>query len=1091
MKANSKRRIGKLKVSTRVLIAALAILFLLTSSAVAGTAGAQAIAPTDSPLSPAGISTPTDTWAVQVTPGININQLAVQLNAQNLGRIGALGNVYLFRVPGSESRVAAVAAMFASHIHVRWFAQQIAQQQFRRPTITDPLYPNQWHLNNTGQSGGTAGQDANVIPAWNAGYTGAGVVIGIVDDGLQYTHPDLSPNYLASLSYDFVGNDADPAPGTAEDIHGTSVAGVAAARDDGATCGVGAAYRANLAGLRLISVPSTDAQEASALTYQYNSIAIYNNSWGPADDGQTLSGPGPLTQAALEDGVTNGRGGRGNIYVWAAGNGLQYSDNVNYDGYANSRFTVAVGAVDYNGVQAYYSEPGAALFVTAPSRATSAVGITTTDILGANGYSTTDCTSQFGGTSSASPLAAGVVALMLQANPNLTWRDVQHILAQTAVKNNPTDSGWITNAAGFYLNHKYGFGRIDAGAAVTAAGTWANAAPATSVSSNIIAVNQTVPDNNSTGVTSSVVIPDNIKLEHAEVVFSATHLYRGNLRLVLTAPSGTQSVLAETHADGGDHYTSWKFMTVRNWGESSAGTWILKVTDGAGGNVGTFDSWQLILHGTALPPGPTSTPSNTPTATATATPSNTPTATATASSSTTLTAQVSASPDDVNQDGTSLSLTSPTIWLGNGSSTTSSYTGLRFNSLSIPPGATITSAHLEVFSSKSQWVSISLNIAAEATGNSPTFSASNLPSQRTLTVQRVSHASNVQWLASTWYSLNEMGPVVQEVVSRADWQSGNSLSVILKGTGASWGRKFAVSYNGSTMNAPKLIVSYTTSGGPTNTPTATATATATFTSSNTPTATFTPQNTPTYTPTPTATASATPSNTPTHTATAPFTPSNTSTATATATSTATFTPTIAASDTPTATLTPTPVATAGSATTTIQVSSSSDDVNQDGTSLSLTSPTIWLGNGSSTTSSYTGLRFNSLSIPPGATITSAHLEVFSSKSQWVSISLNIAAEATGNSPTFSTSNLPSQRTLTVQRISHTSNVQWLASTWYSLNEMGPVIQEVVSRADWQSGNSLSVILKGTGASWGRKFAVSYNGSTVNAPKLIVSYTVGP
>ncbi|MEK7785122.1 MAG: S8 family peptidase, partial [Chloroflexota bacterium] len=363
----------------------------------------------------------------------------------------------------------------------------------------------------------------------------------------------------------------------------------------------------------------------SALTHQYNSIAIYNNSWGPADDGQTLIGPGPLTLAALEDGVTNGRGGRGNLYLWAAGNGLQYSDNVNYDGYANSRFTIAVGAVDYNGVQAYYSEPGAAMFITAPSRATSAVGITTTDRLGANGYSSTDCTSQFGGTSSASPLAAGAVALMLQANPNLGWRDVQHILAQTAVKNNPTDSGWITNTAGFHLNHKYGFGRIDAGAAVTAAGTWVNVAPATSASSNVIAVNQTIPDNNSTGVTSSVVIPDNIKLEHVEVVFSATHLYRGNLRVVLTAPSGTQSVLAETRADGGDNYASWKFMTVRNWGESSAGTWSLKVTDGAGGNVGTFDSWQLILHGTPLPSGPTNTPSNTPTATSTATPSNTPT----------------------------------------------------------------------------------------------------------------------------------------------------------------------------------------------------------------------------------------------------------------------------------------------------------------------------------------------------------------------------------------------------------------------------------------------------------------------------------
>jgi RHS repeat-associated protein len=450
-------------------------------------------------------------------------------------------------------------------------------------------------------------------------------------------------------------------------------------------------------------------------------------------------------------------------------------------------------------------------------------------------------------------------------------------------------------------------------------------------------------------------------------------------------------------------------------------------------------------------PTPTDTPlvtdtpaaSATATATFTATTTDTPSATATSASGT-VTVQVSASSDDVNQDNTSLTTTSSTAWLGNASSTTSSYTGLRFNNLAIPPGATITSAHLEVFSSQSQWVSMSFNIAAEAIGNSPTFSTGNLPSQRTLTTQQVSHSSNVQWQASTWYSLNEMGPVVQEVVGRADWQSGNSLSIILKGTGGAWGRKSVRSFDGSPADAPKLVITYTTGG-------ATATATATLMASNTPT------------PTATNTATVTPSNT-------PVGPTNTSTATASAT--------------------PAPTATSGSSTLTTQVSASSDDVNQDNTSLTTTSSTVWLGNASSTTSSYTGLRFNNLAIPQGATITSAHLEVFSSQSQWLTMNFNIAAEAIGNSPTFSTGNLPSQRTLTTQQVSHSSNVQWQASTWYSLNEMGPVVQEVVSRADWQSGNSLSVILKGAGASWGRKSVASFDGSAAYAPKLVISYTTG-
>ncbi len=211
---------------------------------------------------------------------------------------------------------------------------------------------------------------------------------------------------------------------------------------------------------------------------------------------------------------------------------------------------------------------------------------------------------------------------------------------------------------------------------------------------------------------------------------------------------------------------------------------------------------------------------------------------------------------------------------GNGASTTSSYTGLRFANLNLPQGATITSAHLEVYSTQSQGISVDMSIAAEAVGNSPTFSTSNLPSQRTLTTQQVSHSSNTQRQANTWYSLDEIAPVIQEVVNRADWQSGNSLSLILKGTGGAWGRKFVRSFDGSSTTAPKLVITYTT-GGPTSTPTRTATATSTRTA--TPTPTRTPTATSTLTPTVTATLTNVPTPTVTRTATA--TPTRTPTVT--------------------------------------------------------------------------------------------------------------------------------------------------------------------------------------------------------------------
>ncbi len=548
--------------------------------------------------------TATDQWAVRLAPGVDPAGMAGTLGASGYRPVGQLKDVYVFDIPSSRlgPKNSTTAQSLRGDPRVHWAEQQFARQQQKR-VPSDPLFVNQWHLDNYGQGGGTAGEDANVAYAWTQGYTGAGTVIGIVDDGLQHAHPDLSLNYLAGASWDFNDNDADPAPNVTSDFHGTSAAGVAAARDDGSSCGVGVAYRSQLAGLRLIAAPTTDAQEASALTHAPDSIHIYSNSWGPADDGARLEEPGPLTKQAVAEAVVNGRGGLGSIYVWAGGNGLASNDNVNYDGYANSRYVIAVGASDNTGVQSWYSEPGAPLLVNAPSNG-GTLGITTTDLLGANGYNTAaggDCTGDFGGTSSAAPLVAGTVALALQANPALGWRDVRHILLATAAQNDPGNTDWTTNGAGRHVNHAYGYGRVDAGAAVTAAQQRVhNLLPETSVDSGTLSVNVPIPDNDPTGVTQSYLVSQNIIVESVEVVFSATHGYRGDLRVLLTSPAGTQSVLAETHIDGNIDYTAWTFRSARHWGELSAGTWQLKVSDGAQLDTGTFGSWRLVLHGRPL-----------------------------------------------------------------------------------------------------------------------------------------------------------------------------------------------------------------------------------------------------------------------------------------------------------------------------------------------------------------------------------------------------------------------------------------------------------------------------------------------------------
>jgi subtilisin-like proprotein convertase family protein len=488
---------------------------------------------------------------------------------------------------------------------------QLARQQQKRLAPNDTLFTQQWHLLNTGQSGGLAGTDVNLTSVWDE-FRGTGIRIGIVDDGLQLTHPDLSSNLDTVNDRDW--NDAtpnDPSPDVTFDFHGTSCAGVAAARGGNARGVSGAAPEATLVGLRLISAPTTDLQEAEAMSWKNDLIEVKSNSWGPFDDGRTLEAPGPLTLASLADAVANGRDGLGTIFVWAGGNGGSFSDNANYDGYANAPETIAVGAITNTGKRSGYSEPGANLVVSAPSSGGS-LGILTTDLIGNNGYNTAsvfgevadrDYTNDFGGTSSATPLVAGCIALILEANPGLGWRDVQEILMRSAKQIDPTNVDWITNPAGFRFNHNFGAGMVDTQAAVALAKTWTNLGPRTQLSATQSALNITIPDNHATGITRQFDLSaSNLRVEHVTVRISIVHASRGNLAITLTSPSGTVSRLAEKRSDTGDDYSEWTFTTVRNWGEDAQGAWKLTVADLTSGTIGRLNSATITVFGTATAP---------------------------------------------------------------------------------------------------------------------------------------------------------------------------------------------------------------------------------------------------------------------------------------------------------------------------------------------------------------------------------------------------------------------------------------------------------------------------------------------------------
>jgi subtilisin-like proprotein convertase family protein len=443
----------------------------------------------------------------------------------------------------------------------------------------DTFFNMQWHLRNTA----LPGVDIGAVDAWDLGYTGTGVVICIVEGtGLQLNHPDLVGNINLGLAQS----------STLVSSHMTSVAGIAAAVGNNGQGVAGVAYNAQLSQALI----GSDMQTAGALLRLNNDNHIKNNSWGPTDNG--LIDPMPaVIRDALISSTSNGRNGLGTVFVWAGGNGQASNDRVDYDPYASSRYTIAVGAVGNDDRQAGYSEPGSSLLLSAYSNGGS-LGITTT--ASNSGYSFT-----FGGTSASSPIVAGVVALMLEANPGLTWRDVQHILVDSVRPIDPDDERWTMNGAGRLVNEGYGFGMVDAPAAVLLAEGWEGVGPEVSVSSGVIAVNEAAPDNDASGIERTVFIPDNVRIESVELVMNVQTTMIGDLEISITSPDGTRSLLARQRTnDFQDNLVGTVFTSMRHWGERSAGHWVVKLADRRTGAVAFWQDFQLRFHGESLGAGP-------------------------------------------------------------------------------------------------------------------------------------------------------------------------------------------------------------------------------------------------------------------------------------------------------------------------------------------------------------------------------------------------------------------------------------------------------------------------------------------------------
>ena len=449
----------------------------------------------------------------------------------------------------------------------------------------DPLFPRQWHLENRGGVLATAGADVSAPSAWDLTRGDRSISVCVMDDGVDTQHVDFSSPGKIISPRDFGGDDFDPTPvrngrGSAGDNHGTACAGVAVA-DENARGGVGIAPRCGLIPIRTSGrIRSDTIEDLFDFAWRHGADVI-SCSWGVNNAFFTLS---TRMKRAITKAATKGRGGKGCVILFAAGN-----ENSPVDGTKNGRrvrsgfaihpHVMAIAASTSQDLRSHYSNFGPEIWVSAPSSGRGGRGILTTDRSGSVGYEEGDYTinDPFGGTSSSTPLVAGICGLMLSVNPNLTATDVREILKETSDK--------IDLANGNYSNgHSplYGWGRVNAFRAVTEAANRRTPPNVVSVVEFERSPGLAVPDHHRAGVSDTVTVSQAGTVVSVAVNVQITHTYQGDLQVALVGPDGTEALLHDRSGRSTDNLV--KTYSIENAsqlaafdGTSAAGSWSLTV----------------------------------------------------------------------------------------------------------------------------------------------------------------------------------------------------------------------------------------------------------------------------------------------------------------------------------------------------------------------------------------------------------------------------------------------------------------------------------------------------------------------------------
>jgi len=587
----------------------------------------------------------TDQLTIQFTLEANQaakNAIAAEFGLQLVQPVVGIPNTFVFQLtPQATENPVKIANRLMGRPEVLIAEPNIVvpQEPLYRPR--DPFYPQQWYLYNTGGSVLAAGSHIDVEKAWDITRGNRSVVVAVADDAIDLNHPDFQGTGKIVAPKDFKDQDFLPLPESSDESHGTACAGVAVAEENG-TGIVGVAPGCALMPIRttgFLDDPTIEQLFDWAIAHD---ASIISCSWGPA----AVYFPLSLRQrAALTRAATQGRQGKGCVIAFAAGNANRpVSGTIFEKGWPNDLlrgptdwlggFTIhpdviTVSACTSLGKKSVYSNWGTNVSVCAPSNnappgmwfektgyvATApevtvpipGLGIFSDDLLGELGYETGDFVRSFGGTSSACPVVAGVAALVLSANPDLTATEVKRLLQETADKIVDRDADpQLGMRLGTYdtngFSQWFGYGKVNAFKAVQAAKRKIAQKPQSGIrylkgrNDNRVEI----PDNNSQGITSAIKVSDSATVREIRVTVNIKHDFLGDIEVSLKAPTG-QTVLLQNRTLGSrtqlqETYAVETTPALKQLlNKPAAGVWQLQVVDYAPLDTGTLQSWELIL----------------------------------------------------------------------------------------------------------------------------------------------------------------------------------------------------------------------------------------------------------------------------------------------------------------------------------------------------------------------------------------------------------------------------------------------------------------------------------------------------------------